>query len=205
MQWKIRIALSSSRSDLFHSVPLLFALIRIPPLETYSFSHIFKRIFEVSPRTNPHTFNSLILILWNIFLSSLCTGMCILATTLLFFSFVRWHLRMKVQKTFNAFSRRSRNICLRNSNFSLAQRPDTFFARVSSYYQDRSRWKQTNVIINCFWQSSKRNKEGKKLWFYTKIAMFITEFWDKMKSKSCKFRKKVFFKYILKKKEKDFD
>lgn len=205
MQRKIRIALSSSRSDLFHSVPLLFALIRIPPLETYSFSHIFKRIFEVSPRTNPHTFNSFILILWNIFLSLLCTGMCILATTLLFFSFVRWRLRMKVQKTFNAFSRRSRNICLRNSNFSLAQRPDTFFARVSSYYQDRSRWKQTNVIINCFWQSSKRNKEGKKLWFYTKIAMFTTEFWDKMKSKSCKFRKKVFFKYILKKKEKDFD
>lgn len=31
--------------------------------------------------------------------------------------------------------------------------------------------------------------------------MFTTEFWDKMKSKSCKFRKKVFFKYILKKKE----
>lgn len=119
-----------------------------------------------------------------------------------FFSFARWRLRMKVQKTFNAFSRRSRNICLRNSNFSLAQRPDTFFARVSSYYQDRSRWKQTNVIINCFWQSSKRNKEGKKLWFYTKIAMFTTEFWDKMKSKSCKFRKKVFLNIFWKKKRK---
>lgn len=179
---------------------LLYASLLLKPS---SFSHIFKRIFEVSPRTNPHTFNSLILILWNIFLSSLCTGICVyLRQRCFFFSFVRWRLRMKVQKTFNAFSRRSRNICLRNSNFSLAQRPDTFFARVSSYYQDRSRWKQTNVIINCFWQSSKRNKEGKKLWFYTKIAMFITEFWDKMKSKSCKFRKKVFLNIFWKKKRK---
>lgn len=203
MQWKIRIALSSSRSDLFHSVPLLFALIRIPPLETYSFSHIFKRIFEVSPRTNPHTFNSFILILWNIFLSLLCTGMCILATTLLFFSFVRWRLRMKVQKTFNAFSRCSRNICLRNSNFSLAQRPDTFFVRVSSYYQDRSRWKQTNVIINCFWQSEIRKE--KNFDFIRKLRCLKLDFEIRWKVSRANFERKFFFKYILKKKEKDFD
>lgn len=162
---------------------LLYASLLLKPI---SLSHIFKRIFEVSPRTNPHTFNSLILILWNIFLSSLYTDMCILATTLLFFSFCNgWRLRMKVQKTFNAFSRRSRNICLRNSNFSLAQRPDTFFARVSLYYQDRSRWKQANVIINCFWHPQSETRKEKTLILYENC-----EFWDKIKNKSCKFRKK---------------
>lgn len=156
----------------------------------FLFPHIFKRIFEVSPRINPRTFNSLILILWNIYFRLRCIHVCVY-----FFSFFcnGWRLRMRVQKTFNAFSRRSRNICLRNSNFSLAQRPDTFFARVSLYYQDRSRWKQANVIINCFWQFPKGNEEGKKLWFYAKIAMFMwSEFWDKTKSESCKFRWKFF-------------
>lgn len=138
----------------------------------FLFPHIFKRIFEVSSRINPRTFNSLILILWNIYFRLRCIHVCVY-----FFSFFcnGWRLRMRVQKTFNAFSRRSRNICLRNSNFSLAQRPDTFFARVSLYYQDRSRWKQANVIINCFWQFPKENEEGKKNFDFTRKLRCLCE------------------------------